>query len=162
MFQMHFKLLYITFFTCCTVINACSQVSNYSADRYVGSTPCDSLIKTSLGIPASTGCEFIKWNARLSFSSANTGTFELTALYGISQPNTNGFKGGGSKITIAGKYDTDGKGFFRLQAGQLPVMLYLIKMDDNVFHFADSNKKLLVGNGGWGYVLNRTQPNLKK
>jgi hypothetical protein len=28
----------------------------------------------------------------------------LSALYGESQPNTNGFKGGGKKIDISGKY----------------------------------------------------------
>ena len=159
---MQARLLFTTIFTCCMLFHACSQVNKYSADRYVGSTPCDSLIKASLGIRMADGCEFIKWEVWLSFSSRDTGTFEWSALYGVSQPNTNGFKGGGTRITGTGKFDTAGEGFFRLQSGQLPAALYLVKMDDNIFHFADSNKKLLVGNGGWGYVLNKTSNELKK
>ncbi len=42
-----------------------------------------------------------------------------------------------------------------LTAPQLKSPLLLIVMDSNILHFADHDKRFLVGNGGWGYVLNR-------
>jgi hypothetical protein len=148
--------------TCFVVTSSCSQKNstvNLSAPEiFAGSTPCDSLIKSLLEIPSVAKCDFIKWELR--FGENSSGTFQLTALYGESQPNTNGFIGGGKKIEVHGKY-TIGPGpgakIYSLHAEGLESSLLLIQMDNNIFHFADARKKFIVGNGGWGYVLNRIQ-----
>ena len=156
-----------TLLSCCLAVNCCSQ--NISSDLpnvdvFVGSTPCDDLIKSSLGIPAESTCEFIKWELSLSESKNDPAVFQLTVLYGESQPNTNGFKGGGKKIEAAGKYTVNNKtnerthlNVYNLHSEKFTTSLFLIQMDDNILHFADSAKKFIVGNGGFGYVLNRME-----
>jgi hypothetical protein len=121
------------------------------SDLYVGSTPCDAEIKSMLNIPASLKCEFMKWQLRLSRHT--TGTFDLTVSYGESKPNTNGFINGGTSMTIKGSMSREGK-VITLQGEK--TTLTLLQIDNNILHFADRNKKLLTGNGGWGYVLNKT------
>ena len=160
---LHLILLLVT---CSLATSSCSQKksgSNLNAtDDFVGSTPCDSLIKSILKIPSATTCDFIKWELSLQKNSPDT--FQLTALYGEIQNNTNGFKGGGKKIVINGKYVISNAAsanptakVYYLQGNQVLSPIVLIEMDGNIFHFADANKNFLVGNGGWGYVLNKIQ-----
>lgn len=164
------KFLFAILLTCCITTISCSQTNSSKnlpvADVFAGSTPCDSLIKSLLKIIPGEDCEFIKWNLRLYKGKNDSGSFQVSALYGMSQPNTNGFIGGGKKIDISGKYSvstgTDanpaGK-LFHLAAGNNYSELLLIKMDNNILHFADNNKRFIVGNAGFGYVLNRIQNN---
>jgi hypothetical protein len=140
--------------------NATGNLSTH--ELYVGSTPCDPFIKSLLKIPGNKKCEFIKWELSLSKSITSSDTFLLTALFGESQPNTNGFMGGGDRIMVKGKYTTSygiknnpkAKVYY-LTGDEFLSAVILIQMDNNILHFADANKNLLVGNGGWGYVLNR-------
>ena len=160
---LHLLLLLVT---CLLVTSSCSQKKSgsnlHSTDDFVGSTPCDSLIKSLLQIPSATTCDFIKWELSLQKNSPDT--FQLTALYGETQNNTNGFKGGGKKIVINGKH-VIGNGananpkakVYYLQGEKLTTSFLLIEMDGNILHFADADKNFLVGNGGWGYVLNKIQ-----
>ena len=46
---------------------------------------------------------------------------------------------------------------FRLTPAGDEVPLYLLKGDDNVLFFLDSNKKLLAGNSDFSYTLNRVE-----
>lgn len=145
---------------CAVAGRACAQSSQAPMDVFVGSTPCDAYIKATLGIPRADSCEFIKWELTILKNKEGVNKFQLTAKYGIGQPNTNGFKRGGNSLTIDGnitssKGNKSGIQLYRLQSNKIPSPLHLVKMDDNVFHFADNDQKLLVGNGGWGYVLNR-------
>ncbi|MGZ8557542.1 MAG: hypothetical protein ACXWWC_04395 [Chitinophagaceae bacterium] len=152
--------------TCLLATSSCSQKKSgsnlHATDDFVGSTPCDSLIKALLQIPSNTICDFIKWE--LSLQKNKPDTFQLTALYGEAQNNTNGFKGGGRKIIITGKYHISNGAsaspqakVYSLQGDKLSSTFVLIEMDGNILHFADAGKNLLAGNGGWGYVLNKIQ-----
>lgn len=146
---------------------SCSQPSasgsTISSICFVGSTPCDSFIRSAMGIPSTMVCDFMKWKLCLNASGKSTGSFELTALYGVSQPNTNGFINGGSKLTFTGNYNVSTGArnpqarVFHLQDSKSSATLLLIGMDDYILHFADTYKQLLVGNGGFGYVLNRVK-----
>lgn len=119
---------------------------------FVGSTPCDAEVRKALAVPEIENCEFIKWHLRLDERSK---TFQLTVTFGESQPNTNGFKGGGTKREFSGKFQPGGS-LYRLQSSELQQDLYLIVLNENLFHLADERGELLVGNGGYSYVLNRT------
>jgi hypothetical protein len=137
--------------------------SQPGAEYFVGSTPCDSLIRSVLGIPEATVCEFIKWKVEFLKASNQNGTFKLTALYGESLPNTNGFKAGGLKSEVSGTYIiTRGAeinaraNVYQLTGTKLKRPLVLVRMDDNLFHFADDHKNLVPGNGGFGNVLNKS------
>jgi hypothetical protein len=90
------------------------------------------------------------------------GRFQLSVMYGEGQPNTNGFKNGGNRMELTGTY-TVHKGtpslpqsnVYELHNSQVNSSIWMVQIDDNIFHFADSKNNLMVGNGGWGYVLNR-------
>lgn len=134
------------------------------ANVFAGSTPCDSLIKVLLGIEADATCDFIKWELRLHQTQTTSNAFELNILYGESQPNTNGFINGGTRIETTGIYNTlqgmDGYPqvkVLQLNAKRFLSPVLLVEMDNNILHFIDHNKKFIVGNGGWGYVLNRIE-----
>lgn len=141
-----------------------SAVGLPDMDKFVGSTPCDSLIRSALKIQPDVKCDFIKWEVNFNRSNADAGTFQCTTLYGESQNNTNGFIGGGIKTLVSGKYsvyhrvnENPSPKVYRLDGYELQSSLFLIQMDNNILHFADSNKNFIIGNGGWGYVLNRTK-----
>lgn len=129
---------------------------------FVGSTPCDPFIKSLLRIQDDAKCEFLKWELTLYKSQINSDSFKLSVVYGESQPNTNGFINGGKKVEITGKY-TIGHGIYgnphikvyHLNGASFRSSVLLAEMDQNILHFMDNEKKFIVGNGGWGYVLNR-------
>jgi hypothetical protein len=129
------------------------------SSQFVGSTPCDSFIRVQLGIPNETKCDFIKWELNLDPSGTNS--FKITAAYGESKPNTNGFMktdyflANGNYIFTKGTNEAPNYRVLHLNAPQLKSPLFLIAMDSNILHFADHDKRFLVGNGGWGYVLNK-------
>lgn len=159
-------LLNRVWISCFIAINCCSQTNSPEkfppADVFVGSTPCDDLIKLLLGIEADATCEFIKWELSLYKNQNDSAAFILSALYGESQPNTNGFKNGGKKIDVSGNY-TISQGMkgnphvnvYHLNGKKVQSAFLVAEMDHNILHFIDDEKKFIVGNGGWGYALNR-------
>ena len=101
------RVYLLTFLISCFVItSSCSQINSTrnlsDTEIFVGSTPCDSLIKSLLQIPADAKCDFIKWDLNFRKSEKDPDSFQLKALYGEAQPNTNGFIGGGKKIEVNG------------------------------------------------------------
>lgn len=145
----------------CILLGLTSCLAQHAAPGYfVGTTPCDSLIRSHLQIPPAELCEFIKWELTLESDAQK---FSLVATYGESQPNTNGFKGGGKKISYTGVYSiqpaTTGNNAFTytLQPVGSASSIFLKELDRNILHFTDGKFQLLVGNGGWGYVLNKTK-----
>ncbi len=155
------KLSFVILFCLSITSISCSQTGSVKPkpDVFVGSTPCDSFIKKVLQIPSNEICDFIKWQLELD---KNADSFHLSILHGEAQPNTNGFKGGGKRIITTGVFrltqDTHhdtGFPVYQLVTNNFTSSLYLMQMDTAIFHLADNNKKLLVGNGGWGYVLNK-------
>jgi hypothetical protein len=149
-----------------TMLSACSQTSATAKttalpDLFVGSTPCDSLIRTILKIPPQATDDFIKWELRLD-KSQSTGTFEMLAWHGEGQNGTNGFKGGGNKLLLKGSFTT-GIGarshakakVYTLSAPPLAAPILLMELNKDLFYFLAPNRQLIVGNGGFSYVLNR-------
>ena len=130
---------------------------------FAGSTPCDAWIRNRLQVTDSAGCEFIKWEMKLFPAGDDTGKFELLINYGVSQPNTNGFKSGGKKLTVTGSYNNSEPGGSSKTSSSILVLsatafagkVYLVKISPSVYHFADDRKRLLVGNGGFSYILNK-------
>jgi hypothetical protein len=160
--------LYILILAICCLLStiSCAQdnssLPNATELIFVGSTPCDSLIKSELKIPGSSKCDFIKWELKLGGNKDSSNQYHLTAVYGEAKPNTNGFMNGGNKLSVTGKLSIShgskanpGSKVYYLNSDSFAAPIVLIEMDNNILHFADTNKNLLLGNGGWGYVLNR-------
>jgi hypothetical protein len=114
-----------------------------------------------LKIPTDSKCDFIKWELKLKNRNDSTSEYQLIALYGEAKPNTNGFMNGGNRLSIAGKLSVHRgstrnplRRIYQLNSNSLKSALILVELDENILHFADEKNNLLVGNGGWGYVLN--------
>lgn len=164
--MVYIKLALFSLFSISFAIHSRSQPNvpntKHLTNLFVGSTPCDSLIRSLLQIAESEPCDFLKWELRLPASKSDSNNFQLTALYGKSKPNTNGFWEGGKKVEIIGNYTTNNGNknnpratIYHLHSNQPKVTFSLLEMDINVLHFVDVSNNLIIGNGGWGYVLNK-------
>ena len=161
------KILFRYVLLLCTLTMAASWLCTaheVSEIVYVGSTPGDAQIKTALGIDPATTIDFIRWQLRLNQTAAPQHTFVLDLVYGVAQPNTLGFKGGGEKRTITGAY-TISKGatgnsngtIYEFKGSNGATALSMVVVTENLLHILTPQHQLMVGNGGWSYTLNRKE-----
>lgn len=142
----------------------CSGTAALPAIVYVGSTPCDEPLREVFAIADSVGVDFIRWQLTLKTGQGEPDTFALRVVYGESQPNTLGFKGGGTERSYEGSYTISQsehpvKGeIVQLKSSQLPGELSLVRLNDNLLHLLTPARRLMIGNGGWSYTLNRETP----
>jgi hypothetical protein len=143
---------------------SCSKPGRELAAKitYVGSTPCDPFIRAVLKLPPGDSCEFIKWQLVRRPVQPGVDSALVTFRFGVGQPNTNDFKDGGAVRLVeghlvpgAGTHPGTGRPVYRFSSADTSISFFLVEMNKDIYHFADNRKKLLVGNGGWGYVLNR-------
>lgn len=118
--------------------------------NYTASTPAASVVREFLGISLTDSIDFIRW--KLSLTDIK---YSLECNYGIGKPNTNGFYGGGKKVTFTGPVKRENNGY-TLQNGKH--ILKLAELNANLLHILNSNNALLIGNGGWSYALNNMTP----
>jgi hypothetical protein len=107
-----------------------------------------------LGIDPDKEVDFIRWHIGLTPSSPRSGNYAIELTFGVSQPNTRGFVGGGEQRTLSGPYALHDDILELRDANGKPRMS-LIKLNDQVYHVLAIDGKLLVGNGGWSYTLNK-------
>ena len=70
-----------------------------------------------------------------------------------------GFKNGGKFSTIEGDYKISSRNNLNvLNLTNKSSTLSLIEINENLLHLLTGTNKLMVGNGGWSYTLNRKQP----
>lgn len=133
---------------------------------FVGTSPCDAVARGPLGIPATADCEMIKWNLTLYQEPGTLAptTYELNFTHGMTQPNTTGFKNGGTKAERKGRWSiaqgtrTDsGLLVYKLDAERSEGSMSFVKLDENLLHLLDTDRSLAVGHAGWSYTLSRTE-----
>jgi hypothetical protein len=134
---------------------------------YVASTPCSSVTRPLPGIPASAGCELMKWKLTLygSGEKQDPGTYILNCDYGLPLQGTRSFINGGTHLHRKGKWIAV-KGtaaypnalIYRLDPDQPKVSVSLLRLNENLLHLLDSDQHLMIGSGAWSYTLNRTKP----
>jgi hypothetical protein len=172
--QSHFKLLLLAGIL--SAVTACASVTtqtpapfpipNGSPIRGVfeGITPCSSQTRPLPQIPAETNCEQMIWKFVLYQDSAGTPTtYRLASAYGLPQPNTTGLAGGGTPITMDGKWsiakgiksDPDAE-VYQFYSEDSQVAVSFLKISDDILHVLNLDGTLMVGNGAWSYTLNRT------
>lgn len=155
-------LIFILLLTGILCPGSCSAGNSSSEIVFVGSTPGDELIKSMLTIQPETKVDFIRWNLTLNNTKS---AFVLSIVFGESQPNTSGFKGGGEKHSFEGEYTISKSGnkningeIYSLRSNKLSSVIAMVKLNDNLFHLLTPQNQLMVGNGGWSYTLNRKGP----
>jgi hypothetical protein len=151
-------MIYMLLFIGMPALSCCRPSAENSniAIEYIGCTPGDGPLKKTLNIQASTKVEFIRWVLTLTPEDASKGKFSMNIIYGESQPNTKGFKGGGEKKSCEGSYlveARDGHQVYEFHSRDLSATLSMIALDDNHLHLLTDKQKLFVGNGGWSYTL---------
>jgi hypothetical protein len=132
-----------------TLLVSCA---NSKEIKYTGSTPAAPLVRTFLGIPLTDSVDFIRWN--LTFTD---GKYTLNCNYGIGKPNTNGFYDGGKKIEISGAFKKEQSNYLLQNGNQI---LKLAELNNNLLHILNDNNSLMIGNGGFSYMLNNMAPKL--
>lgn len=158
-------IIFTALLLCIVFTSSCPREGNTnessSASIFVGSTPCDKTIQSMLKIPLRTKIDFIRWKLTLNNRKLNHPTFVLDIVFGISQPNTLEFKGGMETRTFEGKYvvsENNQGEIVHLKSDKLPGEISLVKLNENLLHLLTPQNRLMVGNGGWSYTLNRKNP----
>jgi hypothetical protein len=128
---------------------------------YTGCTPGDQYIKSVFNIPEDVKVDFIRWNLTLKDQKF----FILKLVYGVAKPNTLGFINGGKTLTLEGEYsvskdvkDNVKRTIYWLKSDNGYSSFEMVKINENLFHLLTPENKLMVGNGGWSYTLNRKEP----
>ncbi|ULQ52789.1 hypothetical protein [Flavihumibacter fluvii] len=114
------------------------------------STPADSPILAMLGIQTTGTIDFIRWHLTLRPDK----TFTADLKYGEAKPNTLGFKQDNHHM-LAGHYNPGE--VYTFTSNQPAASFRLQRLNDQVYHLLTSDGKMMTGNGGWGYCLNRVQ-----
>src|SRR5262245_56180022 len=85
-----------------------AQPGNSLHSEFVGSTPCNALLRDFLKIPSNDACECIRWQLTLHAGDGggSRGTYMLVTTYGMSETNAQGFFQGGTKAETTGKWKT--------------------------------------------------------
>ncbi len=108
-----------------------------------------------LNIPADSKIDFIRWELDLTIPDK----FNFKANYGEGQPNTLGFKNGGMSIESEGTYAITKNNHHEIfQLKYKNSTISLLKLTDNLLHFLTNENKLMIGNGGWSFTLNKKNP----
>jgi hypothetical protein len=156
--------------TACTNVN--SQIATPSPvlrgpdihGVFEGITPCSPLTRPLPQIPADTDCEQMIWRLVL-YQDPQTGTpttYSLKSAYGLPKQGTNDLVGGGTPISMEGKWtittgtktDPDAT-VYQINSDDPQATVSFLKVSDDLIHVLNSEKTLLVGNGVWSYTLNR-------
>jgi hypothetical protein len=151
------KLQFLILVVSLLLTNSCTKANTSSAENLlIASTPGDDSVKEIFRIPVEKKIDFIRWHLILNQNQ----TFALNLNFGEGQPNTNGFKGGGEKLSFSGTYAVSNN-IYELKSGNFSAQISLIKLNENLFHLLTSDGKLMVGNGGWSYTLTRKDADVK-
>ncbi|NJM24246.1 MAG: hypothetical protein HC859_00585 [Bacteroidia bacterium] len=133
---------------------------------YAGCTPADTELKQLLRIPAATLVDFVRWRIQIRESDKR---FQIEWTYGESQPNTLGFKQGGTTksttgtVTVARRNDNILSGtIYQLHTSSFASPFTLFKVNQNLLHILTADSRLMVGNGGWSYTFNKIEPDANR
>jgi hypothetical protein len=131
---------------------------------FQGNTPCSAQARPLPQIPSDADCEQMIWSLVLyqdPQTKAPT-TYQLNSAYGLPKQGTNDLVGGGTPISMEGKWtimtgtkpDPDAI-VYQINPDDPQTTVSFLKVNENLLHVLSSEKTLLVGNGAWSYTLNR-------
>ena len=128
---------------------------------FEGTSPGVTGARPFLKIPLTERCDFIKWKLTLVHDAQTKAptTYKLEREYGFYVDNRTDKSMG--KTTIEGRWEIS-KGLpakpdalvYRLYSGEHAIDL--LQLDDNLLHLLNSDKSLMIGNGGQSFTLSKT------
>jgi hypothetical protein len=148
-------------------ISTCSHTTITPASPalavYVGSTPCSAGTRPLPGMLPQGTVEMMKWRLQLFDDNGQplSGTYTLQCSYGMCQQGTKWLVNGGNQLHRKGKW-TMIKGsktnpsaiIYRLDPDTPSVAVSFLRVSDHLIHLLDSEQRLMIGNGAFGYTLN--------
>jgi hypothetical protein len=148
------------------------RASHHVKEEFVGSTPCGPLSREFIGgLPAEAPCHCITWRLTL-FSggdSGNPATYQLVATYGVPPPGDPNQLVDGPTVKTEGSWTlTEGARsnplakVYSIQNREKQRVLSLARVSEHLAHFLNEDKSLRIGNAGWSFTLNRSNPNREK
>ena len=127
-------------------------------EEFVGTTPCDVRMREFLsGVASNAACHCVTWQITFYTNS----TYQLIAAYGLPGRKDPNQVESGPTVKLDGQCEII-RGFsanpravvYRIR-GLGGRVLNLVRLGEHLLHFADSDGRLLIGNAGWSYTLNR-------
>lgn len=151
----------------CLVTPCCYSQTTGSAGSpilgvFAGTSLCGDVAKPILQIPAGAQCDRIKWNLTL-YQDPKTHAptrYKLVGEYGFHVDNRTyvikGTTAAEGRWAISKGTKTDPKAaVYQLEAGKPRASISFLKLDQNLLHFLDRDKSLMVGNAAQSYTLSR-------
>lgn len=139
-------------------------------ETFVATSPCDTSSSRLLKFPETSNCELIKWNLTLYREpiTLEPTTYQLRLVYGLAEQGTNRLLQGGTTIDRSGKW-TRIKGrisytiaaIYQLDPDKPSASVAFLKINHSLLHLLDREGRLMVGNAGWSYTLNLTDPRME-
>ena len=162
-----FVLFAMLFFECSGRSSDSQLVEPSTQSFFEATTSCGISIKKILGINTDDKSQMMRWELILDKDSKKLTptTFKLSYEYGIPKQGTRGFMNGSKKVELDGTWKFE-KGIatnreaivITLVTPGSPVSLSFLQADENILHFLDDTKHLMVGSAAWSYTLNRKDP----
>lgn len=123
--------------------------------EFVGTTPCGEFPRTFLGgLPPGAACDAITWRMALTTGRADESRWNLVAVYNVPSPSNPNVTVEGPKVALQGKLDAAATAY-RLTSDGTGRSLSFSRVSDGLIHLRAADDRLLVGNSGWSYTLNR-------
>ncbi len=139
----------------------------FIVETFVATSPCDASSNRQLKLPETPDCELIKWSLTLYREPITMapGTYELRFVYGLAEQGTERLLQGGTTIDRKGKWtkiegtrSNPNAVIYQLDPDKPSESVAFLKINHSLLHLLDRDGRLMVGNAGWSYTLNLTDP----
>jgi hypothetical protein len=126
---------------------------------FVGSTPCNEILRTLLTIPREANAELLEWELTLTEAVDRRGaaTYHIRYKFGRTRPNQPGLDENAASLERRGTWQLNAAAARHPASGVVVLDngLSLLKVSDTILHALAPDNSLMVGNGGWSYTLSR-------
>jgi hypothetical protein len=148
---------------CTSSAESPGQTATVSGE-FVGTTPCDERTREFLGgLNAAAPCHCVTWHLTLITNQQTRlpATYLLVAKYGLPGRNDPNQIEAGPTVKLDGTYEIIRGTASNPEAtvchlyGKGGRSLRLVRLGDHLLHFSASDNRLMTGNAGWSYTLNR-------
>jgi hypothetical protein len=150
----------------CARFGATGSEQTRVAEEYVGTTPCDREVRTFLGgISSTTACHAISWRLTLltNQDARLPKACKIAAVYQVPTRSNPNQSEEGPKVAWRGTWEIS-KGWksnpaavvYHVRSENPERSISLVKMDDGLLHLMKSSDRLMCGDGGESFTLNRS------
>ncbi|HUF23778.1 MAG TPA: hypothetical protein VMN81_06595 [Vicinamibacterales bacterium] len=142
-------------------ISASGGRAEVASSQFAGSTPCGDEVRRFLAI-SNTSCEQVTWELALADDAGAGRPFELRARYRMPISGSPNHLDAGIALQLRGVWTSapgsgrhQGRTMYTLTIDGRALQLALLERD--LLQLLTAGSRLMVGNPGWSYTLNRRE-----